>query len=154
MSEGTAVIETASAADALFVYEEWHRTVTSSDVEALLDLYADDAVMETFMARLLLKQDSGVLPGKSEIRRFLEANFATRETIMKLNEVRFYRTGYQFDGHTLIWEYKRDTPDGDSYEMVEVVELSGRKISKHRIYFGWYGLSGLTPIKKGLGEIA
>jgi hypothetical protein len=153
MPESTTVVETASAEDALYVYEEWHRTVTSSDVDALMDLYADDAVLETFMARLLLKQDSGVLPGKSEIRRFMDANFGTRETIMKLHEVRFYRTGYQFDGHNLIWEYKRDTPDGDSYEMVEVMELTGPKIQKHRIYFGWFGLSGLTPIKRGLGEI-
>ncbi|WP_330256015.1 hypothetical protein OG874_16495 [Nocardia sp. NBC_00565] len=146
MPEVTSVIETASAADALFVYEAWHQAATSSDVEALLDLYADDAVMETYMAVLLLKQDSGLLPNKSEIRRFLEANFATRESVMELDQVRFYRTGYQFDGHTLAWEYLRDTPDGDSHEMSEVLELSGRKISKHRIYFGWHGLSGLQRL--------
>jgi hypothetical protein len=141
MSEVTSVIETASAEDALYVYEEWHRAATSSDVEALVDLYADDAVMETYMAVLLLKQDSGLLPGKSEIRRFLEANFATRESVMDLGDVKFYRTGYLFDGHTLAWEYLRDTPNGDSHEMSEVLELSGRKIIKHRIYFGWHGLS-------------
>ena len=141
MSEVKSVTKTATGEDASFVYEEWHRAATSSDVDALVDLYTDDAVMETYMAVLLLKQDTGLLPGKSEIRRFLEANFATRESVMDVGEVKFYRTGYLFDGHTLAWEYLRDTPHGDSHEMSEVLELSGRKITKHRIYFGWHGLS-------------
>ena len=62
---------------------------------------------------------------------------------MDLSDVKFYRTGYQFNGHTLMWEYLRETPDGDSHEMSEVLELRGPKIVRHRIYFGWHGLADL-----------
>jgi hypothetical protein len=36
-----------------------------------------------------------------------------------------------FDGHTLIWEYPRQTPGGDQVDLVEVMELDGARISHH-----------------------
>ena len=144
MAEVTSQIQTATPEEAQFVYDEWHRIVHEKDVEALLDLYTEDAIMETYMAMILLKQDTGILNGKAEIRKFLEANFARRDNVLSMSQVKFYRKGYQFDGHTLQWEYWRDTPDGDSYENGEFLDLAGPKISWHRIYFGWYGLSGLS----------
>jgi len=41
-----------------------------------------------------------------------------------------------FDRHTLIWEYPRQTPDGDQVDLVEVMELDEARISHHRIYAG------------------
>jgi hypothetical protein len=37
-----------------------------------------------------------------------------------------------------IWEYPRQTPDGEQVDLVEVMELAGRRIGHHRIYWGWY----------------
>jgi len=52
-----------------------------------------------------------------------------------------YRTGaYMFDGKMLIWEYPRQTPDGDQLDLVEVIELDGPLIAYHRIYWGWRGV--------------
>lgn len=51
-----------------------------------------------------------------------------------------YRTGeFSFDGETLIWEYPRHTPHGDQLDLVEVMELDGARIRRHRIYWGWRG---------------
>jgi steroid delta-isomerase len=139
----TTMIPTATEADAQYVFEEWHRATTSRDVEALIALYDDDAVMETPMAVLLL--GTGLLTGHAEVARFLRANFAQRQTVIpSMSAVRFHRTGhYQFDGRTLTWEYLRATPAGDSFDVSEVLELRGRKIAVHRIYFGWFAFRSL-----------
>jgi hypothetical protein len=139
------VTATATADDARYIFEEWHRATTSQDVDGLIALYTDDAVMETPMAVALLGLQSGALQGKEEVSRFLRANFAQRQKVISSMEaVRFYRTGaYQFDGHTLTWEYLRETPHGDSVDVCEVLELRGRLIAKHRIYFGWFMYASL-----------
>jgi steroid delta-isomerase len=45
-----------------------------------------------------------------------------------------------FDGKMLIWEYPRQTPDGDQLDLVEVIELDGPLIAYYRIYWGWRGV--------------
>ena len=49
------------------------------------------------------------------------------------------------NGPTLIWEYPRMTPDGDQVEIVEVMEIAHRLISRHRIYWGWKGSLLIAP---------
>jgi len=49
------------------------------------------------------------------------------------------------NGPTLIWEYPRITPDGDQVEIVEVMEIAHRLISRHRIYWGWKGSLLILP---------
>ena len=139
------VAATATADDAQFVFEEWHRATTNSDVEALIALYTEYAVMETPMAVILAQKGRGELRGIEEVARFLRANFKDRQKVISsMDTVRFYRTGqYQFDGHTLTWEYPRETPHGDSVDVSEVLELRGRKIAVHRIYFGWFMFASL-----------
>ena len=75
------VTRTATDEDARFVFDEWHRATTNRDVDGLIALYTDDAVMETPMAVLLLG-GRGELRGKAEVERFLRANFARRETVI------------------------------------------------------------------------
>ena len=43
-----------------------------------------------------------------------------------------------------MWEYPRATPDGEQMDFVEVMELKNDLIQRHRVYWGWYGLSILT----------
>ena len=140
---------TATADDAKFIFQEWHRATVNRDVEALIALYADNAVMETPMGVLLA--GTGLLNGHAEVARFLRANFAQRQQVISsMNTVRFHRTGaYQFDGRTLTWEYLRDTPHGDSFDVSEVLELRGRKIEIHRIYFGWFAFKSLLEKQRG-----
>ena len=65
-------------------------------------------------------RSDGVLRGKAEIGRFLEAGARSRP----IDLVRWHRSDTYFSaGTTLVWEYPRQTPDGDQVEIVEVMEI-------------------------------
>jgi hypothetical protein len=84
----------------------------------------------------------GVLRGKEEVRRFLEAGARSRP----IDLVRWHRSNTFFsEGDTLIWEYPRSTPEGDQVEIVEVMQIAGRSIRYHRIYWGWKGCLLIAP---------
>lgn len=100
----------ASWEDARFVHDQWHRRTISRDVDALLELYLPDAVLESPLVPRVMDTTSGVLVGHDELREFLE-----RGTRGRPNElVRFHRSGeFLFDGRRLVWEYPRATTEGD-----------------------------------------
>ena len=122
------------------IYREWHERARARDVDALVALYADDAVLESPLVPVILNVPMGVVSGHSEIRRFLEE--ATKRRPNHL--VRWYRTGtYLCDGNTLIWEYPQETPEGDQLDILELMEIEAGKIRRHRIYWGWFGVNML-----------
>lgn len=128
------------------IYEQWHDFARTRDVDALIALYADNAVFESPLVPTILDQESGVLTGRGEILRFLEEGTKRRPNDL----VRWYRSGQYFsDGKTLIWEYPRETPDGDQVDILEVMELVNGKILRHRIYWGWFGCNLLISSAKG-----
>jgi steroid delta-isomerase len=136
--------------DHAYVHAEWHRAATTRDTPALIALYADDAILESPLVPAILDDKSdGVLRGKAEIARFLEAGARKRP----IDLVRFHRSDTYFSaGNTLIWEYPRQTPDGDQVEIVEVMEISDRLIHHHRIYWGWKGCLLIAPNLVRLSE--
>jgi hypothetical protein len=131
--------QAATTADAQFVHDEWDRRTRAHDIDGLLDLYLADAILESPLVPVVLDQPSGVLRGHDELRRFFVLGTAGRPNDL----VRWYRTGqYMFNGHILIWEYPRQAPEWEQVDLVEVMELAGPRIARHRIYWGWYG----TPL--------
>jgi hypothetical protein len=126
----------ASREQAQFVFDEWDRRAHTLDVAGLLELYSDDAVLESPLVPRVLDRPGGVLRGKSELGRFFTEGGRRRP-----NEfVRWHRNGsYLWDGHTLSWEYLRATPEGDQVDISEVMELTDGRITAHRIYWGWFG---------------
>jgi steroid Delta-isomerase len=61
--------------------------------------------------------------------------------------VRWYRTDVWFSqGDTLIWEYPRQTDEGDQIDLVEVMEIREGEIQHHRIYWGWKGCTLIAPV--------
>lgn len=126
--------------EAEFIHREWDARTRAHDIEGLLALYTEDAILESPLVARILDQSSGLLRGKEQLREFFR-----RGTDNRPNElVRWYRTGrYLFDGRTLIWEYPRAHADGgDQVDLVEVMDLRGPQIAHHRIYWGWFG----TPL--------
>ncbi len=125
------------------IHAEWHRAASQRDGAALIALYADDAVLESPLVPTILDdKENGVLRGRDEIRRFLEAGARSRP----IDLVRWYRSDEYFSaGSTLIWEYPRETPDGDQVEIVEVMEIADGLIQHHRIYWGWKGCALIAP---------
>jgi hypothetical protein len=118
------------------IYEQWHELARTRDVDVLINLYTDDAVFESPLVPAILDQESGVLNGRGEILRFLREGTKRRPNDL----VRWHRSGQYFtDGKILIWEYPREAPDGDQIDILEVMEVTDAKISRHRIYWGWFG---------------
>jgi hypothetical protein len=122
--------------DAQRIYEQWHEFAKNGNVEALMNLYAPDAIVETPLVMAILDDaPSGILRGK-ELRRFFEEGVRRRPNEL----VRWYRDGNFFwNGHRLVWEYPRQTPHGDQVDILEVMDIAEGKITHHRIYWGWFG---------------
>lgn len=123
---------------AIKIYNLWHEYASTKQVDKLLDLYEDNAILESPLVPIILNQASGILTGKAEIKIFLQEGTKRRPNEL----VRWYRTGeYFFQGNTLIWEYPRQTPEGNQIDILELMQLSNEKIFNHRIYWGWLGVN-------------
>jgi steroid Delta-isomerase len=135
-----------SDTEILHVYERWHRTVVSRDLDGLMALYADAAILETPLILVTLKDKTeGILNGRSAIRPFFEAGF--RKLGNDLG--RWYRTGLFFsNGRQLTWEYPRATPQGDQVDLVEVMDIEHGLIAHHRVYWGWVGFKALVAARE------
>ncbi|MBV8931407.1 MAG: nuclear transport factor 2 family protein [Kutzneria sp.] len=118
------------------IWFEWHRRAKACDVDGLLELYAQDALFESPLVPRLLDTASGVLRGHEELRPFLRKGADARPNQL----VRWYRPEEFFwDGRTLVWEYPRESPDGDQLGLVEIMDIVDGLIQRHRIYWGWVG---------------
>jgi steroid delta-isomerase len=127
-------------AEILYIYERWHATVVGGDLDGLMALYAEEAILETpLILATLHDKTEGILKGKSAIRPFFEAGFRK----LRNDLGRWYRTGTFFsNGRQLTWEYPRVTPQGDQVDLVEVI------IAHHRVYWGWVGFKMLLAAGK------
>ncbi|ENN84542.1 hypothetical protein RHSP_73001 [Rhizobium freirei PRF 81] len=129
------------------IYEQWHETVVRRDIEGLMALYADDAILESPLVWAVQPDlGSGILRGKMAIGDFFAAGFRSPSNGLG----RWYRTGIFFaNGRQLIWEYPRATPDGDQIDLIEVMDVSGGVITHHRVYWGWVGFRTLSSLPAG-----
>ena len=53
------------------IYHQWDEYAKTGNINGLLSLYADNAIFESPLVPILLGQESGVLIGLDEIKRFL-----------------------------------------------------------------------------------
>jgi len=117
------------------MYFAWNDALSRNDAEALLALYARDAVLESPLIPHLLGMDSGVLRGHDQLRP-LFAKLAERKPPVR----QYYRTPYLTDGKRLIWEYPRDAGKGEQMDFAEVMELNDEGLIQwHHVYWGWFG---------------
>ena len=130
-----------SDAEILHIYQRWHATVVGGDLDGLMALYADDAILETpLILATLPDKVEGILRGKAAIQPFFAAGFRK----LRNELARWYRTGAFFsNGRQLTWEYPRATPQGDQIDLVEVMDIAGGLIAHHRVYWGWVGYKTL-----------
>lgn len=117
------------------MYFAWNDALSRNDAEALLALYARDAVLESPLIPHLLGMDSGVLRGHDQLHP-LFAKLAERKPPVR----QYYRTPYLTDGKRLIWEYPRDAGKGEQMDFAEVMELNDEGLIQwHHVYWGWFG---------------
>lgn len=117
------------------VYTAWDEALGRKDVAGALALYAPDATIESPLVRKLMGTETGVVRGQDELRRFITRVFETQPA-----ERRRHRRDFFTDGRVLMWEYPRETPDGEQMDFAEVMEIEGGLIVRHRVYWGWFGL--------------
>jgi hypothetical protein len=80
----------------------------------------------------LTGKKEGVVRGHEELLPFLKKG-AQRKPPLRQR----YRTGYFTDGRKLMWEYPRQTPQGDQMDFVEVMKLNDDGlIQHHRVHWG------------------
>lgn len=116
------------------IYHAWDEALANNDVEGLLDLYALDAIIESPLIPHLLEIDKGVLKGRKELRLLIE-KVAERKPFIR----KYFKQNFFTDGKTLVFEYPRQTPDGEQMDFVEVMEIKDGLIQYHRVYWGWRG---------------
>lgn len=130
------------------IFHLWNDYAKTGNIAGLLSLYAEDARLETPLVPILMQREDGVLKNKHELEIFFNQGTKRRPNEM----VRWYRTGKHFiNGHTLIWEYPRETPDGNQVDILEFIEMDKKgKIKHHKIYWGWVGTQMLikSALKK------
>ena len=119
-----------------YLYHAWHDAAKSRDTDALIALYYDDAELESPLVPIIMQRTNGTLRGKAEIRAFLAEGARRRP-----NEwVRWYRDAHYYTGgDILIWEYPRQTPNGNQVDILELMQHRDGKIYRHRIFWGWFG---------------
>ena len=130
------------------IYEQWHEFTKAREADKLIELYADDAIVETPLVTAILDDKTeGVLRGRAEIKRFFDEGLRRRPDDL----LRWYRTGLFFtNGKVLTWEYPRETPAGNQIDLVEVMDVEDGKIKRHRVYWGWFGFQLL--LRNALGK--
>lgn len=133
-------------AQILHIYERRHATVVAGDLDGVMALYADDAILETPLILVTLPDKTdGILKGKAAMRPF----FAAGVDMLRHKLLHVYRTGtFYSNGRQLTWEYPRATPQGDQIDLVEVMDIADGLITHHRVYWGWVGFKTLLAAAK------
>ncbi len=122
------------------IYYEWDKAWRENDIEAFLALYTSDAIVESPVILHLLGEGSGICHGKAELRDIVE--LAIKRKPRKIRQ--YYRTGYLSNKNQVMWEYPRNTPDGEQMDFVEIMDLNDDGlIQYHRVYWGWRGFKVL-----------
>lgn len=117
------------------IHHRWNEALQHKDVDAAASLYAPNTVLESPLVRHVLKSKEGVVRGRENLRAFIREIFTRTPASRQV-----YRTAFFTDGETVLWEYPRETPDGEQMDFVEVMQIREGLIARHHVYWGWYGV--------------
>ena len=126
------------------IFTAWDDALGAKDLDAAMALYRPDATLESPLVCHLLGTEQGVVRGREDLRRFVSKVFDHQPV-----KRRRYRAGFLTDGSRVVWEYPRQTADGDQMDIVEVMEVRDGLIAAHRVYWGWLGVGMLQRDEHG-----
>ena len=130
------------------IYEEWHAGFNASDLDRIMAVYAEDAVIET-PAVLANYPDAeeGILRGRAAIRELFSRNLQSLSGVF----TGLYRSGLFFsNGRYLTWEYPRLTPATPQVDLFESMDVENGLCVYHRVYWGWRGMKALLANREKL----
>ena len=131
--------------EALLVAEEFHKAMTTRDLDGLMKLYREDAVLESSAVLTLERKTPGILRGKKDIRPHFDSFFklAGKDNPSWLH----YNPVFTNDGR-LVCEYPSKGPAGESQlDVVESFNIKNGLIAEHRVYWGYVGFEILLGPK-------
>jgi ketosteroid isomerase-like protein len=120
------------------IFTAWDDALGAKDLDAAMALYRPDATLESPLVCHLLGTEQGVVRGREDLLRFVAKVFDHQPA-----KRRRYRAGFLTDGSRVVWEYPRQSPDGDQMDIVEVMEIRDGLIAHHRVYWGWVSVGML-----------
>jgi ketosteroid isomerase-like protein len=128
----------SSAEQIEHIFTAWDDALGAKDVDAAIALYQPEATLESPLICHLLGTKQGVVRGREDLRRFVAKVFAHQPA-----KRRRYRAGFLTDASRVVWEYPRQSPDGEQMDIVEVMEIRDGLIAHHRVYWGWVSVGML-----------
>jgi ketosteroid isomerase-like protein len=127
--ETNTVERTLSAFDAA-----WAR----GDLEGILQLFAEDASLESPLVPRLLNRSDGVLRGRDEIREMIRALLQRGKPWGKHEKP-------IIQGNRAAIEFRSAPSEGEQFYSVDIIEVKDDKIQSLRAYSGWRPLAAPKP---------
>jgi ketosteroid isomerase-like protein len=112
------------------IARKWFAAFNSADLEALLSLYADDAVHYSPKLKLRKPETEGFVRGKAALRDWWADAFN------RLPGLRYEYTTLTADEDRVFMEYRRTVPGEEEMMVAEVLEISAGLIHESRVYHG------------------
>jgi ketosteroid isomerase-like protein len=114
---------------ALRVIAAMEAALARNDLDALVELFTDDATIESYLVVRALGRKEGVVRGRAEIRE-LGRVLVQRGTPWGGHAPPIVR------GNTIAIEYRTVSSETDTFS-VDIIELRDGKIQSLRAYAGW-----------------
>jgi steroid Delta-isomerase len=130
------------------IYEEWHAGFNEGNLDRVMAVYAENAVIETpTVLSMYPEAEEGILRGRDKIRELFARNLEN----LKRTFSGLYRNGLFFsNGKYLTWEYPRVTPTSTQVDLFESMDIADGLCVYHRVYWGWRGMKALIENRKKL----
>lgn len=112
------------------IAKAWLDAFGRGDLDALLSLYAEDAVHTSPKIRAQHPETGGKLIGKAALRAWWQGAFNT------IPGLRYEPTGFTADSERVFMEYVRHADGQADLPVAEVLEVMGGKIVASRVYHG------------------
>lgn len=109
---------------------EWLRAFNARDLDALLALYADDAVHTSPKLRAQKPETRGEIRGKAALRAWWA------DSMQRLPGLRYDALHLTASGDRVVMEYERVNPGEASYVVAETLACAGGKIASSHVYHG------------------
>lgn len=124
------------------IQQSWHSAMLERDLERLMELYAEESVLESSAILVVEKEKLGILRGKTKIRLHFDALFR-----MLGESICTWRCSdplYTNDRKRIVWEYPSQWPEGCQLDVGHFADIKDGLIVHHRMYWGWRGVHALV----------
>jgi steroid Delta-isomerase len=111
------------------VYRAWDAAIGAGHIDALVQLYALDAEVESPLIYEFTAGKTGKLRGREAFRPLYEKVAYSHSDVIRP----IHHDEYLADGHRIVWEYPRVMPSEERSEFVESWDFNDRYEIRHHL---------------------